>query len=345
MGPVIAVAAGVALIVFVFVDVALTTLHPSRRGALTAASRRLSWAVLSGRHGDERHRTRRTFAGPLALLLNIAAWVGGLWLGFALVYLPWGGDLSYSPSSDFGDRTFADALYFSGVALTTVGFGDVVGHSDALRLVSTIEAASGFGVISASVAYVLSITPLVRETRSSAGVASDLGLGDVSDVAALLAGGGRERLVSLHEAIVGLHHAIRRFPVLLYFVTADPRESPLVLLRAGAVAVAVLRWGVDPGKVPWARQEADALESAMRRALDAYGERFEAADAEDGSEPPVVEDLRAVVREEAPGLVAAPGTAAPGLPTFVERAQHALDRLGDVYGDPRRPLLAPRADA
>jgi hypothetical protein len=58
-------------------------------------------------------------------------------------------------------ETFEAALYFSTVAFTTVGFGDLVIDSH-WRLVSAIEAANGFILIGWSTAFLVSITQQVR---------------------------------------------------------------------------------------------------------------------------------------------------------------------------------------
>ena len=45
----------------------------------------------------------------------------------ALGFLPNLDDLSYDNVVPYGDRGLADAVYMSGMSLTTVGHGDVVG--------------------------------------------------------------------------------------------------------------------------------------------------------------------------------------------------------------------------
>lgn len=65
---------------------------------------------------------------------QFATWLVAVWLRFALIYLPSIEAFAYAPSVRFGERDLVDALYVSGVSLTTVGFGDVVAASDALRL-------------------------------------------------------------------------------------------------------------------------------------------------------------------------------------------------------------------
>lgn len=106
---------------------------------------------------------------------TLVVWVGGLAVGFALIYLPFVDELSCAPNVPFGEKGVVEALYISGVPLTTVGFGDVVATRDALRLVTVLEAASGLLSITATVTYVLSVNPLLTELRTSARIQADLG--------------------------------------------------------------------------------------------------------------------------------------------------------------------------
>ncbi len=155
---------GVALLALVAWDVFLTVLHPGARGPLRYRTNRLVW--VSVRRAANAAPGLLAFAGPLAMLSNFLLWVLGLSLGYALVYLPFVDDFSYAPGVPFGDVSFAEALYMSGVALTTVGFGDVVAGSDPLRLVTVAESASGLALITAAVAYLLSVNPLITIGRA-----------------------------------------------------------------------------------------------------------------------------------------------------------------------------------
>jgi hypothetical protein len=92
---VFSVALGGVLVLLVAWDIVLTVLHPSARGPLSYLANRVSWAVVRDLLTRLRWRQRLTAAGPLAMLLNVLAWVGGLWLGFALIYLPFVDRLAY----------------------------------------------------------------------------------------------------------------------------------------------------------------------------------------------------------------------------------------------------------
>jgi hypothetical protein len=230
---VLLVIAGAAIVASVGWDIALTLLHPAARGPLSDRANRLAWLLVRATS-----RTRRTlsYAGPLAIAANMLMWVLGLWLGFALVY-----------ASEF---EFADALYKSGEALTTVGFGDVGFEPEWLRYVAVFEAAGGFGAFTAAIAYVLSVYPLVTAIRASALFASlSAEAGDTSQAAGLT-----QRVIESHEHV-------KRFPVLYYFESGDEAESMTTLLKAGvAMSVALRESGDDMRAVP--------LERALSRLFD-----------------------------------------------------------------------------
>lgn len=242
------IAAGIALLLLGLWDTAVTVLHPARRGPLSYAISRSTWLVV--RTLSRRLDAMRllTFAGPAAMAGGFFGWVGGLWLGFALVYLPFIGRFSYSETVPFGSKGIAEALDVSGVSLSTVGFGDVVASSDTLRLVTVAESASGL----AAITYLLSVYPLVTRQRSAALHASDLGLTEPAQVVRVAVHGGSSVLVDLQQALIEAHQNVTRFPVLYYFHPDQPEESMNRLLRAGIVVCLVLRWGVrqDVQRIP-----------------------------------------------------------------------------------------------
>ena len=94
------------------------------------------------------------------------------------------------PEATLSDQGLFDALYASGVTLTTIGFGDVVPGSNPLRLVAVLKGAAGFGTFPASIAYLISVYLVVGRVRSDAVRLSDLGVADVEGAAALVVEGG-----------------------------------------------------------------------------------------------------------------------------------------------------------
>ena len=85
---VLAVTVGIAIVLGIAMDMALTVLHPTIRGAFSHRLTRGLWRMIRALSVATGSRRMLTFAGPLATVALFVAWLGGLWLGFGLVYLP-----------------------------------------------------------------------------------------------------------------------------------------------------------------------------------------------------------------------------------------------------------------
>jgi hypothetical protein len=83
---------------------------------------------------------------PLTLLLLLAMWLVGLLVGWALVYTA--GEASLK-----GDSGFGSLLYYSGTCLFTLGFGDILAQTAALRFAALAEAASGVATMALAISY------------------------------------------------------------------------------------------------------------------------------------------------------------------------------------------------
>ncbi len=100
------------------------------------------WSFVAQRlgPGDRRERLLGVY-GPLSLVLLICLWVGGLILGFGLIHL------------SLGAGSVLQALYFSGITFFTVGYGDLVPSSIAMRGVAVVEAGCGLGFLALVIGY------------------------------------------------------------------------------------------------------------------------------------------------------------------------------------------------
>ena len=86
--------------------------------------------------------------GPLLLPGTVATLVALIILGYALLYwphLPAGFNVDEKAQSAQG----IEALYFSGITFTTLGYGDIAPRSTPMRLLAS-EALTGFGFIALS---------------------------------------------------------------------------------------------------------------------------------------------------------------------------------------------------
>ena len=77
----------------------------------------------------------------MSLVLLIAIWVALLIVGFGLIHLA------------LWRSTLPRSLYFSGITFFTVGYGDMVPHSLAMRAAAVIEAGCGLGFLALVIGY------------------------------------------------------------------------------------------------------------------------------------------------------------------------------------------------
>ena len=252
---------GGLVILLVGADVFRTALLPSSTGPVNHALSRALWHVARRTPRAARPGAMRC-AGPLALLATVLVWLLLLWLGFALLYLPGVEDLTYSGT--FG-RGFAEALYLSGAALVTLGFGDVVGSTTGIRLLTVAEATAGLGVLTATLGYLPAIYTLVTALRTANQAVADLDA-DTSEGAAELLGVDASLVLDLvRRDVIAARQHLQRFPVLHYFHPAYD-ESVVALLR-GATSLWVASHVADDEGRPLHRHRR-ALEHALGRLTD-----------------------------------------------------------------------------
>lgn len=183
---------GIAIVVVGLLDVFQTLLHPNGRG-------RLSWLVISAvwRISKATKHKLGSFIGPVAVVLIIGFWGLFQTIGWALIYyphIPQG--YSYSagiPQVEYTD--IAEAVYVSLVILATLGFGDVVPVDHWIRLVSPLQALTGFALLTAAISWFMQIYPALAQRRALAlrltllrrtGFASRLPDADPADATRLL---------------------------------------------------------------------------------------------------------------------------------------------------------------
>lgn len=263
---------GAVIIAATAVDLVLTVLHPTRSGGLSRIAMTATWRAARAAAARLHREAIVGYAGPVMMLAQLAGWVLGLWLGFALIYAGHLDQLSYSPRLDAGGPGPLDALYLSGVALTTVGFGDLVAGSDALRLLSVAEAASGLAVFGAAIAYLLAVYPLVSEIRVTARQLACAQ--DHRGAVELVVHGGSSRLQALQRDLIRLDESTQRFPILYYFHAHDPTASLASAIRAASLITLQLRFGLPLRAAPHARWDGRVLDATLVQVIDHFRSRY-----------------------------------------------------------------------
>ncbi|MBX9701976.1 MAG: two pore domain potassium channel family protein [Acetobacteraceae bacterium] len=246
-------AAGLALVGLALADIFLTVLYARGGvGLLTPRLNRGTWRLfrwVASLVPAGRDRVL-SFAGPTLVALTVAVWVALLAVGFALVVWPRLGT-GIQASSGSTPTGFVAAFYYSGYNLTTLGLGDLAPQTAFFRLLTVLEAAVGFSVLTLSLTYLASVYGALAR-RNAFALLLHHQAGGTADAAELLARlgpggdftGARQEISRLAAELLALLEAHHAYPVLHYFRRDEPAYAmariALVALDAASLARTVL---------------------------------------------------------------------------------------------------------
>lgn len=259
MASVLLVLFGVLLVLAAVIDIVATVLHPEFESPLSSRYQQSLWWVLRRVNGrlPQRFRELRLLSWGVPLMVGglVALWIALLIVGFALIYRPWIGDAVMFRSDNPIEPSFSNALYFSGVTMATLGYGDVQPVSPMFRTLAVLESLFGLVTVSFTVTYVLSIYPTLAHQREIATALDAEVAGQVSALPMLrryLSDDGRwvdalaERLRELALELLALTESHEQHAVLYY---AHPRRVQHSLLRILLITrslVGTLRYTLSP---------------------------------------------------------------------------------------------------
>jgi hypothetical protein len=341
---VLAVTVGIAIVLGVAVDMALTVLHPTIRGAFSHRLTRGLWRMIRALSVATGSRQMLTFAGPIATVALFVAWLGGLWLGFGLVYLPFVDQ--FSATVHFVHRGVFAALYASASVLTTLGLGDVLPTQNGMRVAVVCEAAAGVATVSAAISYVLSVYPLATQTRAHALYLSDLRLRLPRAACEYIAATGNTGVAEVHQRLIAGHQSLRRFPVLYYFHPDAEEESVSRLLESAVVLCAVARWAPPDEVTPYGFRVAEGLLATLELIRADYLAKYVAGHIGQPSDEQIpAEDAAAVLRSLRDQLASPLRKArlsdseARQFTRFASNMDHLLEGLARAHVYHHEPLL------
>src|SRR5829696_3552489 len=140
--------------------------------------------------------------------------------GWTLVFLPHVPEGFHRATGGPADSDLIEALNVSLVTLTTLGFGDVTPDDPWLRVIVPIEALVGFGLLSASISWLLLIHPALARRRSLAYEISLLRKAEEETGTALAeldAAPVEQIYAELISRLVAVERDLVNFPVTYYF--------------------------------------------------------------------------------------------------------------------------------
>jgi ion channel len=251
----LALAAGIALIVWVLWDAFETILLPRRVPARLRLSRfflRWLWTPWSAIALAIGHRPRREnflgFYALLSILSLLAAWAAGLITGFAMILWAGGSHIAaYREQSGFGLD-----LYLSGTTFFTLGLGDVRPMTGLARALIVIEAGTGFGFL----ALVISYLPVLYQAfskREARITMLDAWAGSPPTAAVLLRRCFEARDPNVLSALLKeweissaqILESHLSYPILCYFRSQHDNQSWLASLTAILDACALVIVGIE----------------------------------------------------------------------------------------------------
>jgi hypothetical protein len=141
---------GAALVAVSLLDQFRTLFHPEAHGAISDLISRGVWKTFRKIPGKK----ALMFAGPVAIASVIGSWVLLIVLGFALFYRP---RLDLFAGAT---RGLLDALDVSLGSLITLS-GPISPKQNWVHIVTSCEAVIGFGLLTASISWLLSIYPVL----------------------------------------------------------------------------------------------------------------------------------------------------------------------------------------
>jgi hypothetical protein len=257
---VIAALLGIFLVTAILWDAFETILLPrrvARRWRLTTVVQRLSWWFWSRLVPFVRERRSREYMlsvyAMLTMLLLFAVWGIGLIVGFAT--LQWAAGSRFH--LDHGSPSFGMDLYMSASTFFTLGLGDVAPISGLARLLTVLEAGTGFGYLALVLAY-LPVLYQAFSRRESHATMLDEWAGSPPSAAELLK---RQAESGDPQALIGflrgwelwsseLMESHLSYPILAHFRSQHDNQSWLSALTAILDTCALVIVGVD-GVNPW----------------------------------------------------------------------------------------------
>jgi len=260
-------AVGGVIVLATLRDIFHTLWHPSGFGTLSRALFKLVWRTSKrlGRSGDGTQ-----MSGPLGILVTVLAWTALLVAGWTLVYLPhmpegfyFGSSLNPGASSDL-----VASLYLSMVAVTTLGFGDILPADPVLRILTPLQALIGFVLLTAGISWILQVYPALIRRRALAKRLSLMAATDTTHVVTSAESSVATQLLdSVSEALTLVEMDLLQYGETYYFREGDGRMS----LAAGLPYVVELAAAGSRSSTEEVRHSA----AMLREALESLAERLD----------------------------------------------------------------------
>ena len=171
LSPIFFTGLGTFLLLLVVYEIYTTILDASgRAGPISESLNRSVWRVaraIAFRFARPRRHRLLNLIGPLLLPSLIIVLIILLISGFALIYYP-RMPAHFAVQAAAESPRWIESIYFSGITLVTVGYGDIVPRTFEMRTVALIEGASGFALITLAITYLITVYSALERKRAVA---------------------------------------------------------------------------------------------------------------------------------------------------------------------------------
>ena len=344
----LATAAGVIVLLVSLSDVLRAVLHIDDRGFLGAAIQARVWraSLAVARRWPGSRRSSLALAGPLMIVATLSVWIALFIIGFALIFWP---QLHHFRSADeFAVLTFFDALYFSGVTGTVLGYGDLTPLTPGLQILAFVEAGLGFALLTGIVTFLISIMTGVA-ARNALAVRLDGesgGTGDGTELAVRClryesVDDFRSRLQSLLSEVHEVQEKMRQFPMLeLYQRSRTAERDPDLMLATFVDAALASRIAAQQEGMQRLRPTAQEMQASAERLMHTVAAHHMRRSLQEALREAAVRDddrarverIRDVLSRHLPGDVGAPATEEAEILQLASRSRVFFDELDSVTG-------------
>lgn len=283
---------GLAVVIFVSVDILWSTISTKGGGPLTMAVTTGCWKVarVSFRFVIRRHRVLESSA-LVTMVVTFLVWVAGIWLGWTMVFSADAQLVIYQMTDE--PAVWTDRFYFAGMVLLTLGTGDVVAGGSGWRMLSMVASFNGLVVITLTITYLMSVISAAIEKRKLALSIDALGGSAREILKSGWDGSGFGALDDKLQLIADdlMMHAERHlaYPVLQFFHPKNPWASlPVSVAKLDDLTTLMSRCLTDDTRYN------RTTVRALRRAVDLYIRRIRLSHVSDVDRPPPMPDFEAL---------------------------------------------------
>ncbi|WP_339614814.1 hypothetical protein [uncultured Gilvimarinus sp.] len=232
------VALGFAVILFTLFDAFVTILSLRGGGPATSFISRKIWRLMLVMHRAKPSHKLLSVSGPVLMVLVVLFWYGMLNVGWFLIFHS--ADTNIINSNSLTSASGLETLYFTGVTLSGLGYGDFTASGFPWTLYSTAAVSTATLLTSLGLSYIISVVPVALEKRQLAhqinSVVSDQStlikrLREPSDVAFIW-----EKLFSIQLNGTKFSTKYGAYPVVAYFHASEAVSSfSLAYLKASDI--------------------------------------------------------------------------------------------------------------